>query len=351
MQHFDSYKPHSHATNLTSINLAPIDILVISSILVVFTGPKVQENLEADFILEQISSRQSILWSLLVAAFTFIGMIHQVILAFEWYAFESRLNFILFLVTEICGSIILPVTIKLGFTALRGTLLYVNIAVGVVFGIYIIYVGIIRAKTVENNAIFATLSVSLVVLMNAISGIIMWGDEVINVGGYVCVFFLYAFGMYSVSEIDLASLRIKDTTVGNAITLVAHDVVSAQGDDDFSANNSWRSISMRTVPMSMRFIHRRDTAVTQMSFGEDGGQTSFYKRRVNRDNGAEMSLSVIQDGHEATNDNDVENGLTTPENSPKRKPRVTTPILEKLRNKLRRIEDDIHEHAVHRTEI
>ncbi|GFH44763.1 hypothetical protein CTEN210_01237 [Chaetoceros tenuissimus] len=328
-----------------------IYILVISSILVVFTGPKVQENLEADFILEQISSRQSIIWSLLVLAFTFIGMIHQVILAFEWYTFESRLNFILFLVTEICGSIILPVTIKLGFTALRGTLLYVNIAVGVVFGIYIIYVGIIRAKTVENNAIFATLSVSLVVLMNAISGIIMWGDEVINVGGYVCVFFLYAFGMYSVSEIDLASLRIKDTTVGNAITLVAHDVVSTQGDDDYSANNSWRSISMRTVPMSMRFIHRRDTAVTQMSFEEGDGLNSFYKRRVNRDNGAEMSLSAIQDGDEVADGNDVENGLTTPESSPKRKPRVTTPILEKLRNKLRKIEDDVHEHAVHRTEI
>jgi len=86
---------------------------------------------------------------------------------------------------------------------LSGTKLVINCVLLGTGAFTVTYSSLLRSTVVLSQGRYMGILISLVVVFNGITGLIIWEDDIINVGGYVCVYLLFICGVYLSSDFDL----------------------------------------------------------------------------------------------------------------------------------------------------
>ena len=110
-----------------------------------------------------------------------------------WLTYE--LNFTFLQLSEVSNSVIGVTTCKL-LSVLTGVSFWVNVGVGLLVTFNVPYSGIIRSVVIKSQNTYEPINLCLIIILNAVVRIVIWEDEVQNVGGYGCVFCFLLLGVY-----------------------------------------------------------------------------------------------------------------------------------------------------------
>lgn len=176
-------------------------VIMIATILLIFNGAKVkQETQDLDQLL--LKTESLILGGILLAMLL-ISCPYQFLLGCTdspWLTY--KLNFTFLQMSEISNTVI-GVTANKLISVLTGVPFWVNGGVVVLTNFNLLYSGILRSMVIESQNTYLPINFSLIIITNAVVGIVIWEDEVQSMGGYVCVFCLLLLGVYLVSDYNL----------------------------------------------------------------------------------------------------------------------------------------------------
>lgn len=144
-----------------------------------------------------------LIFSVIILIITFgICFPFQLILGCTKLKTSDRVNFSILLLTEVMTSAIGNSCGKL-LTLLTGTALYVNIGISVAVAMSLAYAGVLRSTVIVSQTKYLPPLLICTILMNGISGIILWDDEIRNLGGYIIAFLLFAEGTYLIMQYNV----------------------------------------------------------------------------------------------------------------------------------------------------
>ena len=175
---------------------------MIATILLIFTGAKVKPETQQD-VDQLLLKTESLILGGILLAMMLISFPYQFLLGCTdspWLTY--KLNFTFLLMSEISNSVIGVTTCKL-LSVLTGVSFWVNVGVVLLVNFNVAYSGIIRSVVIESQNTYLPINLCLIIILNAVVGIVIWEDEVQSVGGYGCVFCLLLLGIYLVSDYNL----------------------------------------------------------------------------------------------------------------------------------------------------
>lgn len=175
-------------------------VIVIGAILLPIVGPTTQDDQD---IMGLIMHIYSIIWGALLLIGMFVSGI--MLLAFDITKFSELYRIIILLVTRVTAFTSNLTVSKMLVLGLTLEWLIVAIILKILSGAIMTY-AITVQSTAVTQATFVPLNATMNMLVNALTGIIIWEDwrVVQSWLGYVCVFFLLVIGNYLLlSEVDL----------------------------------------------------------------------------------------------------------------------------------------------------
>lgn len=144
-----------------------------------------------------------LIFSAFILIITFgICLPFQLILGCTKLNTSDKVNFSILLVTEVMTSTIGNTCGKL-LTLLTGTALYVNMGIFAAVAMSLAYAGVLRSTVIVSQTKYLPPLLILTILMNGISGVILWDDEIRNLGGYIIAFLLFAEGTYLIMQYNV----------------------------------------------------------------------------------------------------------------------------------------------------
>ena len=175
---------------------------MIATILLIFTGAKVKPETQQD-VDQLLLKTESLILGGILLSMMLISFPYQFLLGCTdspWLTY--KLNFTFLLMSEISNSVIGVTTCKL-LSVLTGVSFWVNGGVVLLVNFNVAYSGIIRSVVIESQNTYLPINLCLIIILNAVVGIVIWEDEVQSVGGYGCVFCLLLLGVYLVSDYNV----------------------------------------------------------------------------------------------------------------------------------------------------
>lgn len=171
-------------------------VIVVSTILLPIVGPGIQEGQNAQYLL---SKPYAIIWSIILL----VGMLGSAIYVYGVFPFTkiSRCKVyqkFIILLTARATCFTLNLTASRVFILKPGTaLIIISIAIKIVSGAIYTWAIVVQSTEVVQSK-FVPLNATCLMLLNAVTGIIIWEDwRVIESWvGYVCVFLLLALASY-----------------------------------------------------------------------------------------------------------------------------------------------------------
>ena len=187
------------------------DIIMLSSIMLIFVGPKIQEDpIKArDLFTEE---RSLICVFVILAVGFFFAFPYQFILGCTHAPTTDRVSFVCLLITEVIHAVIGNSCSKL-FPILTGNLFIYNAIILVLAIFTITYSSVLRSTVILCQTEYLPLMLSANIFMNGLVGLLVWEDSIINIGGYIVLYFFFLMGVYLVSDYEiLPGTFFKDQT-------------------------------------------------------------------------------------------------------------------------------------------
>jgi|AntRauTorckE5430_2_1112549.scaffolds.fasta_scaffold06814_3 hypothetical protein len=206
------------------------DIIMLSSIMLIFVGPKIRdEPINADDLFSD--QKAKICGAILLAVGFVFAFPYQFILGCTNIPNTDRVIFVSLLITEVVHAVIGNSCSKL-FPMLDGELFIGNLIILVLAIFTITYSSVLRSTVILNQTEYLPLMLSANIFLNGIVGLIIWEDSIINVAAYIVLYFFFLLGVYLVSDYELQifqgksesqpTLLIESLVHGRAKTLYLH---------------------------------------------------------------------------------------------------------------------------------
>ena len=217
--------PNSYFTDKTLMTNYVKDIIMLSSIMLIFVGPKIRdEPIDAEDILSK--EKAQMCGAVLLAVGFIFAFPYQFILGCTNAPNSDRVIFVCLLITEVVHAVIGNSCSKL-FPMLDGNFFIINLVILVLAIFTITYSSVLRSTVILNQTEYLPLMLSANIFLNGIVGLIIWEDRIINVEAYIVLYFFFLLGVYLVSNYELQSkskskLMIESLVHGRARTLYSH---------------------------------------------------------------------------------------------------------------------------------
>lgn len=184
-------------------------VMTTAAVLLPVVGPTVQNNQDIE---ELLMKPLSLTW---YGALLFVMAVSGIlVMVINLEDLLDGLAVILLLPAQVSSKVV-TITVAKTFVIVDGSLLIISCGVwslGCIFLIYTVY----KQATVVQQSTYVPLMVSSVLVVNALTGIIIWEDwKVINSWiGYICVFVLFLIGNNLVSDANVDLLGIENKKYG-----------------------------------------------------------------------------------------------------------------------------------------
>ncbi len=179
-------------------------IIAVSTILLIFVGAEVRK--EPIEIEELFDNDLSIFYgAVLLFLAIFITFPFQFILGFtNAPCLTDRVNFIFLLITEAVHAVVATSASKM-IPLLEGrwTWFSLDIVLMVVTILTSAYSAFLRSTVILSQNAYMPLMLSTNVILNCITGLIVWNDQIQNVGGYVCSYLFFVLGVYLITDYEI----------------------------------------------------------------------------------------------------------------------------------------------------
>lgn len=177
------------------------DIIMLSSITLIFVGPKVKE--EPIDPIDLLTREKAIICAAILLGIGFIFTFpYQFVLGCSNIKMSDRFNFIALLITEIVHAVIGNSCSKL-VPLFTGKLFAMNMVILVLAIFTITYSAILRSTVIVEQTKYLPLMLSGNIFLNGIVGLILWEDAIINIGAYIILYFFFIIGTYLVSDHEI----------------------------------------------------------------------------------------------------------------------------------------------------
>jgi hypothetical protein len=172
---------------------------MLSAIMLIFVGPKIQEEpIDVEELLSKEKTHVFVGVILLAFGITFP---FQFVLSCTNIPTTDRVNFIFLLLSEVVSAVVGNSASKLfPLLEISDPLFILNLILLVMAFLTVAFTSILRSTVVLSQVEYLPLMLSCNIFLNGLVGLILWEDDIINIGGYTCVYFFFVMGVYLVSD-------------------------------------------------------------------------------------------------------------------------------------------------------
>ena len=270
-------------------------VIVVAVILLPIVGPDIQEGQDISELLRKFYATAWFVGLLVVCA------ISGTILVCDISKYHTRYRVAILLVAR-ASSISVNLTVSRAFVlGLNDGLLLTFIIVKVVSGAIYTYAIVVQSFTVEQSS-FVPLNATTIIIVNALTGIIIWEDwrVVSSWYGYICIFFLLGLGCDLLLSVPLLNAENPAFSASKRASLIIPQTVkriSARGSaltstrTTLSYHDTYGSMMKETGPVSRIEAWKQVMSPTNMestssSFGGQGAYSSYYDGASSQPNGS-----------------------------------------------------------------
>ena len=190
-------------------------VIVVAVILLPVVGPKIQEGQDITSLMRHW---YSIVWfSILLVTCAIAGLL--LVWDVTRYRMEAR---VLILLVARAAAIAVNLTVSRAFIlGLTDAMLFTFIIIKIVSGAIYTYAIVVQSYTVE-QARFVPLNATTIILVNALTGIIIWEDwrVVSSWYGYLCIFVLLGLGCDLLLSVPLLNAENPEFGMGRRTSLM-----------------------------------------------------------------------------------------------------------------------------------
>eukprot|EP00555_Chaetoceros_dichaeta_P000436 CAMPEP_0198276726 /NCGR_PEP_ID=MMETSP1447-20131203/65465_1 /TAXON_ID=420782 /ORGANISM="Chaetoceros dichaeta, Strain CCMP1751" /LENGTH=285 /DNA_ID=CAMNT_0043971689 /DNA_START=253 /DNA_END=1110 /DNA_ORIENTATION=+ len=182
--------------------------------LLIFVGATIPE--EEQDIVAILGNTVPLVWAAVIIGAALIALPYLFLLGCSSSSLITETRTFWFLLTiELTYSLIAASTLKM-LVLVDGMALGITIALAIVSNIVLLYASMLRAVVIPNQTVYVPVTCTTILGMTAITGKIIWEDEIKSLGGYICVFALFILANYLLSTFDLFSVSNAQFKYGNA---------------------------------------------------------------------------------------------------------------------------------------
>jgi len=209
-------------------------ILLFSGAMLVIVGPELRTDTEAyDTILSHNGKLNFIRVVVFIAVFVTVPF--QLYLLFRKTKHSNRAIFLMLLLTESIHMGIESSSSKF-LPILDGTFFGYNLALIFISKVSIAFTTIMRISIITHQTEYLLFLLSINILLNAIVGLVVWDDKIINRGGYVCTFLFFVMGVYLISDYQVQQQQTEVSILNERIRrLLLPQTVSSNREVDLEA--------------------------------------------------------------------------------------------------------------------
>ena len=196
-------------------------VIVVAVILLPIVGPNIQEGQDIVVLLGHFYATAWFVCLLVACA------ISGTILVRDISKYQMRYRVAILLVAR-ASSISVNLTVSRAFIlGLNDEVLFTFIIVKVISGAIYTYAIVVQSFTVE-QASFVPLNATTIIIVNALTGIIIWEDwrVVSSWYGYICIFFLLGLGCDLLLSVPLLNAENPEFSASKRVSLIIPQTVS-----------------------------------------------------------------------------------------------------------------------------
>lgn len=199
--------------------------------MLVVVGPELRKDTEAyDTILSHDGKLNFIRVVVFIAVFVTVPF--QFYLLFRKTKESNRAIFLMLLLTESIHMGIETSSSKF-LPILDGSFFGYNLALIFISKVSIAFTSIMRISIIEHQTEYLLFLLSINILLNAIVGLVVWDDKILNRGGYVCTFLFFVMGVYLVSDYQVQQQQAEVSILNERIRrLLLPQKVSSNREND-----------------------------------------------------------------------------------------------------------------------
>lgn len=183
-------------------------------VLLIFVGARIPE--EEQDIVAILGNTVPFVWAAVIIGAALIALPYLFLQGCSSSTLITENRSFWFLLTiEVMYSLIAASTFKM-LVLVDGMALGFTVALAIVSNIVLLYASMLRAVVIPNQTLYVPVLCTTLLGMTAITGKIIWEDEIKSLGGYTCVFALFILANYLLSTFDLFSPPNAQFKYGNA---------------------------------------------------------------------------------------------------------------------------------------
>lgn len=183
-----------------------LDLIVVAAVLVVANGPIISnQEFTPSELQELIFEKKSIIFLSTCIILLLITFPHHLIVMFSKKgadSFSDKINFIMFQISIALLALFNTISVKM-IPNSKGWFFGLNLAIFIFVSVYYPVVSVVQNVVIKKPGVFLSISCAVSYLVNVISGLLVWKDEIRNWTGYNCSIVIFLFGIYLITDTDI----------------------------------------------------------------------------------------------------------------------------------------------------
>jgi hypothetical protein len=225
-------------------------LIVIAAVLVVANGPIIsnQEFTPVE-LKEMIFETKSIIFLSTCCILLLMTFPHHLIVMFSKKGadtFSDNVNFMMFQISIALLGIFNSISMKI-IPNSSGWFFGLNLAIFIFISVYYPVVSLVQNVVIKNPGIFLSISSAATYLVNVLSGLLVWKDDIRNWVGYNCSIAIFLFGVYLITDTDIikgiSSRLQKMNSSGDHRSSLVRSLVSENANEN-GKNSIFKEIEM-----------------------------------------------------------------------------------------------------------
>jgi hypothetical protein len=189
----------------------------VGVILLFFVGSTFPE--ENPDIQEIFQAPGSIAWASVVIGFSALVFPYHFILGCsESSLITDRRTFTFLMMSEVFNSVLAASTLKM-LALTEGSGFAIVLVVTVYANSMLLYASMLQAVAVKQQSVYVPIAVTLYLGATGITGVLIWDDVIQSIGGYVCVFALFALAATLLSDFEVLKASNAGFKYGSAVEI------------------------------------------------------------------------------------------------------------------------------------